>query len=74
MNIPPTLENKFFKIVTKNEARFHFYTHFLSLTVNNASPFLRDDNCLGTLNYRELDASFLREPVRFSKLKILKKN
>jgi len=48
---------------------FTFVHIFLSLTVNNASTFLSDDNCSGTLNYRELDASFLREPVRFSKIK-----
>jgi hypothetical protein len=53
---------------------FTFVHIFLSLIVNNASTFLSDDNCLGTLNYRELDASFLREPVRFSKIKKKKTN
>jgi hypothetical protein len=38
--------------VTKNEARLHFYTTSLSLTLNNTFASLSDGGCLGTLNLK----------------------
>jgi hypothetical protein len=58
----------------KMKHELHFYTHSLSLTLNDASASIGEGDCLGTLNYQESDASFLKEPVQFFKIKTKKTN
>jgi hypothetical protein len=58
--ITTTLENKK-KLWPKMKHGFHFYTTFLSLTLNNASVSLNNGGYLGTLNL-----ILLRSKCKFS--------
>jgi hypothetical protein len=60
MNILITLEDKK-KLWPKMKHGFHFYTPFLSLTLNSASTSLSDGGCLRTLNLK-----LLRTGCKFS--------
>jgi hypothetical protein len=71
MSITRALEDKKKSLWPKMKLGLHFYTLFLSLTLNSTSTSLDDNDCLGTLNLKltQIDGNFMREPIQFSKIK-----